>query len=191
MFIYQILRPSGYLFIKDKAKWKIDWLAPLMLAFFTSIIFSILPLRPQLFGQSGLIEKLLGFLEILPGFYLAALAAVATFDKQDLDKHMPRPVPEISTTYEGKTIRIKLTRRRMLCFLFGYLTFISVCLYLIMIIANIIYPSYQVMGFKNSYLPIMIFFVCSLVFWQMIIITFFGLYQLCDRIHFSDPDTQP
>lgn len=126
----------------------------------------------------------------MPGFYLAALAAVATFDRNDLDRLLPEPTPTIKAIIKGEHVKIKLTRRRMLCYLFGYLTFLSLMIYLFLYIGLVCSPSAPLL-FKNYLLPVKVCFVLALnlFFYQMIAVTVFGLYQLCDRIH--QPDYTP
>ena len=190
MIIYQLSRPISYLAIKDKAKWKIDWLLPLIISISCSAIFFTLPIEKTIYGNDGFIRDLQGFLQILPGFYLAALAAIATFNKNDLDFHLPPPTPQIEIIIQNQKILINLTRRIMLSDLFGYLTFLSLMIYIFIVVGSIMAPNSSFL-FKNYYEPIKIisFFVGNLFFWQMIIITIFGLYQLCDRIHQPDNTT--
>lgn len=187
MIRYQLLRPISYLTIKDQTKWKIDWLVPIFIAVVFIILFYNLPVKKPLYGDQGLIKELQGILQILPGFYLAALAAVATFSKDDLDRLLPEPTPKINILVKGQEVLIGLTRRRMLCFLFGYLTFLSLIVYLSTVLGSTISPSALAI-FRNYSIIIEIIFVSlfSLFFWQMIIVTLFGLYQLCDRIHYSE-----
>lgn len=188
MIFYQLSRPASYLFIKDSSKWKMDWLIPVVITGFISLCFHFIPTKEIWLGEKGLIRNLQGFLQILPGFYLASLAAIATFNKEDLDFELPEPTPSISikfirdTRLHKKTI--KLTRRRMLCNLFGYLTFLSLMLYLATVFAPVLLVEavYQAQEYQ-FYILEMVKGLFQLFFWQMIIVTIFGLYQLCDRIH--------
>jgi magnesium-transporting ATPase (P-type) len=187
MIFYQLSRPAAYLWIKDKAKWQIDWLYPFLIAAALTTAFFFLPVPRHLYGEKGIVKELIGFLQILPGFYLAALAAIATFNKNDLDFHLPAPTPQIDIKVNGKEVEIELTRRRMLSYLFGYLTFLSLALYLAVVLGTIAAPSAQklfgayLIAAKIVFLGTIVLFFC-----QMIIITIFGLYQLCDRIHQPD-----
>jgi hypothetical protein len=47
---------------------------------------------------------ILGFVQVLPGFYIAALAAIATFNKTDIDKIMAAPAPKIDIFIHGKSV---------------------------------------------------------------------------------------
>ncbi len=188
MIFYQLTRPASYLLIDDPSKWKIDWMIPFVITLVMTISFYIIPGDEHWMGANGFIKNLQGVLQILPGFYLASLAAIATFNKDDLDYELPTPTPKISIKFvrsdrlHSKTIN--LTRRRMLCYLFGYLTFLGLMLYLATVFAPIIVLSAaNHMADWGTYLIIASKSIFLLFFWQMIVITIFGLYQLCDRIH--------
>jgi hypothetical protein len=191
MLGYQLLRPLFYLTIKDGAKWKIDFLVPLAASLLTLAGIFVWPLRPQLFMANGLVTQVLGLLQIMPGFYLAALAAIATFNKVDMDSYMPSPTPTVRITIKGQSLPIKLTRRRMLSLQFGYLTFISLLLFISAIGANALAPSVKIVLSPTYHASAVGLFVCffAFMFWHMISVTMFGLYQLSDRMH--QPDEQP
>src|ERR1700751_4037000 len=114
MVIYQLLRPVSYLVIHDPSKWKIDWVMPAMCAIIPVVVFLVIPLRPTIFGSSGVLWQLSGLLQILPGFYIASLAAIATFNKDNMDQYMPEPTPTVTIRVSGRQFPIQLTRRRML-----------------------------------------------------------------------------
>jgi len=188
MIFYQLTRPASYLLINDGAKWRMDWLLPALISAVISLCLYLIPGDEAWLGDKGLINDLQGFLQILPGFYLASLAAIATFNKEDLDHELPAPTPTIAIKFirdarlHNKTIR--LTRRRMLCYLFGYLTFLSLMLYLATVFAPVTLVDAASHAQQYSgYISEAAKFIFQLFFWQMIVVTVFGLYQLCDRIH--------
>lgn len=183
MIAYQLTRPVSYLTIEDPSKWKIDWLLPAIIAAVITGGFLLLPDRPGLYEHENLMDEFQGFLQILPGFFLASLAAIATFNKEDLDYHLPKPTPKIEIQLKGRPLTIELTRRRMLCYLFGYLTFLSVFLYLAVVLGAAVEPSYYELFNNSLFIKTALFSIFNLFFWQMIVVTIFGLYQLCDRIH--------
>lgn len=188
MLWYQLLRPVDYLSIKDGSKWKIDWAVPTAMAIGTGLGFYFLSPRPQVFMKDGLLQQIGSLLSIMPGFYLAALAAIATFHKSDMDEYMPSPVPTIETLSAGHKRTINLTRRRYLSIMFGYLTLLSLTLFIGTIFTNacadtfkaLIDPEWRIFTVVSY---ISIFF---LLFWHMISVTLFGLYQLSDRMHQPD-----
>lgn len=189
MLLYQLLRPISYMSIRDASKWKIDILLPIMFGIAVTLCIAALPVKVQMFGPTGLLTLLMGLLQILPGFYLTALAAVATFNRPDMDLLLPAPVPTVQISVKGRPQNIELTRRRMLSMLFGYLTFISFTLYFLAVAAQIIAPS-TVFLIESKVLICALQYIFLLSFnsllGQLIFITMFGLYQLSDRMHQPD-----
>ncbi len=189
MLLYQLSRPLAYLWIKEKSKNKIiiDWCLPIVLSSLVVFLYYILPLKTAIVGKDGLLTSMQGFLQIMPGFYLAALAAISTFNKVDLDYKLPTPSPSITIKEKGVDVVIELTRRRFLNYLFGYLTFISVALYIVIIFTNgiahnfVLISELYLIGLRGGFI-----FFFLLFFFQMILVTTFGLYQLCERIHQSE-----
>jgi len=188
MLLYQLLRPLSYMEIRDASKWKIDALLPFIFTVVITVIIAYMPIKVQIFGQSGMMTLLIGLLQILPGFYLTALAAVATFNRPDMDLLLPKPIPTIKISVKGIPQDIELTRRRMLSMLFGYLTFISFSLYFLAVAAQVIAPNIAavisvtaVFLLRNAFLLLFLFLLGQLIF-----ITMFGLYQLSDRMHQPD-----
>ncbi len=183
---YIFARPIFYLFIKDPSgdkKW-IDWLFP---CFITSIlsIFLISGNMPQIVGNNGVLSKLAGFLQIMPGFYLTALAAVSTFSNSTLDLLLPEPSPTINIIYNGNKIKnMPLTRRRFLNYLFSYLTILSLLLYFSIIITELFVNADLIKeDFFQLFIAPILLWVYALFIFQMLSITVFSLYQLCERIH--------
>ncbi|EKF9782201.1 hypothetical protein RV096_003428, partial [Vibrio cholerae] len=72
-------------------------------------------------GKSGLVQLVNGLLQVLIGFFVASLAAVATFQRPGMDENMRGKAP----TLQGKGV----TRRQYLCYMFGYLAFMSIAVY--------------------------------------------------------------
>lgn len=185
-----LLRPFSYLFIKHDLKWKVDWLYPLALAFLsTAVIFFFRAFGyVSLFEDDGLLDKILNFVSVLPGFYIAALAAIATFNKTDIDKTMPAPAPKLDIVIQGKNIAIELTRRRFLCSMFAFLTAESLILIVVAIFGQLLYfPAKAVIpDTSQAWVSAFSTFLFLALFWQMIVASFWGLYYLGDRLHQPD-----
>ena len=189
MLRYQLLRPLVYLTISDAGKAAIDWTIPFFLALATAGLYGALGQKPQLFMANGVLSQVSGLLQVLPGFYIAALAAIATFQRLDLDELLPPPTPKVDAYVRGEHTKLPLTRRRMLSLLFSYLSFLSIFLFIIVIAANFIAESIRAVV-PVPYRPMMattFLFAFSFLFWNMVVVTLFGLYQLGDRLH--QPDT--
>jgi hypothetical protein len=192
MFTYHLLRPFSYWTIKFNRKVLLDWGYPFAAATLTAaLVFSLSHFEHvTIFGDSGLLAKLVSFLQNLPGFYIAALAAIATFNRVDIDRAMPEPTPKINIQLRGKTIAIELTRRRFLCALLAFLTAESLMLILSGIFATVIAPSVKAVVPLSAqpWVVVAATLIYLLFFWQMLVVTFLGLFYLGDRIH--QPDDQ-
>ena len=82
-----------------------------------------LPLRIPLVGNVSVSSLASPFFASLPGFFIAALAAVATFNGADLDREMSNVTAKL--TIRGEEAESRITLRVFLCYLFAYLTAIS------------------------------------------------------------------
>ena len=168
----------------------VRWWWPLILAvLFTGSVMIAEGL--DMYGTSGLLSKLLSFIQSLPGFYLAALAAISTFSSDAMDKLMPGTPPKGWILYNGRLQEVELTRRRMLCMLFAYLTALSFIITLVMIFAtSFAAPLSAVLngaarfGVRAAGVFI-VFFLTA----QLLIITLWGLFYLGERVHTPDSST--
>ena len=133
----QIIRPLAYLRIKHVSKVPlfVNWIVPAVLSAALLIASLFLPSGIAVFGDSGAVSRTLGFLQSLPGFYIAALAAVATFGNPDMLKLMPGTPPTMSVLYNDRPTIVQLTRRRFLSSMFAYLTALSIILTVVAIVA--------------------------------------------------------
>ncbi|WP_226150827.1 hypothetical protein [Burkholderia vietnamiensis] len=190
--IRHLLRPLSYLSIEHKQKWRVDWLYPFILAVIsTALIFTMKRYGTiSLYADGGMIAKMLGFVQGLPGFYIAALAAIATFNKTDIDKTMPAPAPKIDIVVQGRNVVIELTRRRFLCSMFAFLTAESLIIIVLAIFAQSIYTPMKSLVSEPWKIWISATFMLAffLLFWQMILASFWGLFYLGDRLHQPDPN---
>lgn len=178
----QLLRPFKYLSIRHPSKKIIDWIIPFLSVFvlFTFVILGKY-FNVYLLDKSNLLSKLNSFLHVLPGFYIAALAAVATFGSSAMDSLISSPTPTIQEVRVGVLTEIGLTRRRFLSMLFSFLTAQSV---LLIVFYNVL-SSISLNGefFYFNCLPDVLFALYMIIFFQIIAVTFFGLFYLGDRIH--------
>lgn len=179
-----ILGPFGYLKIKHDFKTQIDWILPLFLSVVTILLFFAFDKNRNInFINSGsIVERILNFTQILPGFYIAALAAIATFQKNDIDQAMPSPAPKIVIEVKGKKVPSDLSRRRFLCSMFAFLTAESLLIiFLCLFGLNILSLCNDF--FKENYWIYLYFSILIFAVWQMVIATFWGLFYLGDRLH--------
>lgn len=193
MIFYQLLRPFGYLTIrKVKGKSLYDWVIPMIISVISLLLISLSHGGIQLaVKDGGLASKLTGFISNLPGFYIAALAAIATFNRAGIDNLLianhnsgvlQSPyivVKDVKSNGIPMKIEVEITRRVFLCLLFSFLTAESI----ILVIFSFLFSSLLLPA--GIYLSLMYLSIFLFVFWQLIVSTFFGLYYLGDRIHYN------
>lgn len=182
-----LISPLTYLQIRHEAKRWSDWGYPIFFALLSAYLVLRYGPTGAITGQEGLLSKLLIVSSVLPGFYIAALAAIATFNRPGIDELMPAPTPTIVHRIGGEKNEIELTRRRFLTHLFAFLCFESLAVMVActfaslvgaLINANFIAPVAYCM--KAS-----LVFLVLLMFWQMLLGTLLGLYYLGDRLYRS------
>jgi len=182
--MWRTLVPLRYLEIRHPEKLKFDLFFPIAFA----CLFFLPAFSPEFRAMAETKIDLLGrssdLLSILTGFFVAALAAVATFGGDEMNQPMDGDTP---VTLYNKRSRLheSLSRRRFLSFLFGYLAFVSLGLYLL----SFVY--YAVQSFVIAkFLPDWTM-VSFLTFWgvygfllgNLLANTLLGLFYLTDRIH--------
>lgn len=119
----RLVAPLAYLRVDHPSKRVYDYWLPLIAGTAVSgaVLFS--GLRINVIGEYGLVHGTNQLLQILVGFYVAALAAVATFDRPTMDE-----VTAGSPLMLGKET---LTRRRFISLLFGHLAVVGLALYIL------------------------------------------------------------
>ncbi|WP_424140096.1 hypothetical protein [Roseomonas chloroacetimidivorans] len=134
-----LLSPLRWWRVKHPAVHLLNWVVPTTLSAMVTTALLWPASKANVFGELGVIHQANGLLQILAGFYIASLAAIATFNKPGLDDIMKADPPKI---YRNKQHPADpLTRRRFLCLLFGYLSFASIMLYIVGAAAMIIAPT--------------------------------------------------
>lgn len=180
-FIKYIFRPVSYLGIDTVENYKtwFDWIIPIFLSVFFVTGCSFLAPGLNIFDSTGLIDKFLSFIQNLPGFYIAALAAIATFGSHKMDEHMQPTVYVSRVNREGNAERMPLTRRRFLCFLFSFLTLES----FFIVFASIVIVLLDITSLLSDAGILALFFFYMFFIFQLLIVTFVGIYYLGDKIH--------
>lgn len=78
----KIITPVDYLMISHNEKKWFDFILPVIASIIIVSIINILPKNISLIGKDSLVSLVNGILQILSGFYIASMAAVATFQKK-------------------------------------------------------------------------------------------------------------
>lgn len=190
----RLLRSLNYLKISGAGLVTYNWIYPFI---FTGITVAYLFIYPQKLNLTGdkdsILSSLVSILQILPGFYIAALAAVASFNRKIMDTEIDGNPVSLIASENGDTKPRSLTRRRLLCYLFGYLSFLSIALFLLGTLLQKASPVAIVAlcNEKASLISEWLFFSFVLFFfYQMITVTFLGLFYLADRMHWKQPETR-
>lgn len=177
--LFQLFTPLKYLRIRAEGVDKIvvDWILPVALAGITTYAWLRWPSVVRLSGTGSVMDGIGGFMQVLVGFYVAALAAVATFPGSSLEENVNRMT----------LIKKPLKRRLFLSYLFGYLALLSLILFIGMLFKEV---PVALVNLLNDHVILAIkfalHFVYQFVFWQMVVITLLGLHFLIDRINRSD-----
>ncbi|WP_216640693.1 hypothetical protein [Aeromonas sp. CU5] len=192
--VKKLVAPMSYLRIFHSEKIWFDYFLPLFLAVVCTAGYAFMPKPFPLMGPSGLIVQINGLLQVLIGFYIASLAAVATFQGQGMDEFMDGTPPTLKEEIKGAKKIIKLSRRRFLSYLFGYLALMSLAVFFAGVVVNLVSPSLSqwFAGFdwgnyyKLGLLFVYLFFICN-----VFITTLLGLYYLTVRIHQQKGEIRP
>lgn len=118
-----VLSPLAYLKIRHPLKRTVDRWSP-GVACITGVLLVSAWGDFNLFGSSGLVSGINGLVQIISGFFITSLAAIATFNGA---------VYRIDDVFEGEAALLQgepLTRRQFLCHLFAYLALASLTIYL-------------------------------------------------------------
>ncbi len=185
-----LVRPFAYLSIQHDSSlpaW-VNWAIPMILAGLACALFTWIGFGAGLVSDNGFFARVLGFTQGLAGFYIAALAAIATFSNADMDQLMPGNPPTLVIHHNSGKETIRLSRRRFLSQLFAYLTALSFVISLVSIMALAVGVNVKTI-FNPAYVnlaKIVFLFFYFLVLSQMTTITLWGIYYLGERIHTPD-----
>lgn len=186
-----ILQPANYLKIRSDngKKWYFDWLLPSVTALIIALVLTVIHFCSQadisiFSGDHKLSGSIFGLVQTLPGFYIAALAAIVAFNSTALDSPMRQPVMYLSANgYQDN-----LSRRRFLSYALAYLAFVCIILCLLLLILEFFHG--LSIGLPLWVIHIGYFFSCLITFFlfvQTISLTCLCLWYLGDRIHFNEP----
>jgi hypothetical protein len=202
--IRQILVPCNYLRIRHgqtlmRSKAVFDFVLPALATAATCGACLWLGISLAVFQHSGLVKNLLSLLALMIVFYMAALAAVATFAREGMDTPLKGGEAILKVRHHdgGHMVSKSLTYRQFISYLFGYLSFLSLCLYVTVVFlaagwepleckllaANL--NAWVLDWIVNPVLFVVVFFFT----WQLIITSLLGIYFLTERVQtLSEPE---
>lgn len=183
--VIQLLTPFRYLQIKHVVKHRIDFVLPAIVGLLMSGVVLALGSKVPIFGGEGYVSLITGLLQILTGFYIASLAAVATFPSPTLDQPLDGEPATLNENRKGVGKKIHLTRRRFLCFLFGHLALLSIGLYFVGGLANLMSTAVAelVPIYAHWWVRAIFVVLYSVTSAHLFLVTMLGLYYLSYRIH--------
>jgi len=188
---YQFLRPFAFLSVRGPSLNAYRYTVPIIATAVGAAASWLLPAGIDLVGDKSVSDYMATFFSALPGFFIAALAAVVAFNGGDLDREMPDVTASI-TAY-GDTVQQNITLRVFLCYLFAYLTVLSFVGFFICVGGSLIAPSVEDWlkhastleaaanlrwACKLTFTAVVAFVSASVVF-----CTGQGLYFLAERVH--------
>jgi len=192
----QLFAPLRYLAISQgngifTSKFTYDIIIPAMISIFFGSMSWIFNLPLGFLSTEGFVADILDLLNLLTAFFIAALAAVATFDRPGLDTAMKGDPATLNRRNRyGENVETTLTHRQFICYLFGFLSHTSILLLITLYFFRAF--SNEAIYLINNYSwinefakPILIcifFFVIGHIFVTMLL----GIYFLCDRLQVLD-----
>lgn len=185
----RLLRPLLFLSIRSAGIHRFCWWYPLLWLGGVIAYLSFLPdtIEKKIAIAGSLVTSCSSILMILPGFYIAALAAIATFQAPTMDTALDGRAATLKSSEHGIDRERKLTRRRFLCLLFGYLSFLSLILALLGSLPDSVHPLLFFPEEMEREWGHLCRGVClglfGLFFMQLVSLTLLGLFYLSDRIH--------
>jgi len=176
----QLFSPFSYLSKYDHgAKHWYNFWYPL---FFTSATVLFLFFVIDSSEIPSLIKDINGFIGNLPGFFIAALAAIATFGNSRIDEEVSGVKVKMRDS-SGEIKLLPVSRRRFLSSLFAYLTGVSLLIVVGTHIALRVHVENLVLQVVLDWSGFSVFFF---IVWQLILTSFLGLFYLGERLHEAD-----
>ena len=192
----KIFFPLRYLALVNPEKRRVELITTISIATLLSGPFLML-VGTNFFHPNGFMDKLLTLTSCLTGFYIAALVAAATFNLSDLDNPIRfGNVYIVRRDHDGVKIQENLSRRQLVCHIFGYLSFLSFFLsvvfgYCVSLAGS--FPFSFTSGFsENIHWLLMIIralaiISVNLVISHLLIVTNIGIYYMMHRIFKAEP----
>lgn len=194
--IKQLCVPLRYLAIQQgrgflTSKRMYDIVIPAILSVATVFLLTWSKTPVGFLSEKGIVVGIINLLNLIIAFFIAALAAVATFTRPGLDDKMKGDPAylELPTAESGKQL-FELTNRQFVCYLFGYLSFASLLLLIGLHFLRLFGPTWaQALPTHPDLLAALKVFVAGIFFfivWQLVVTMFLGIFFLCDRLQFLD-----
>ena len=198
--VKQLCVPLNYLRIRDgegvfQSKRFYDFVLPVVLAVATFAYFCWFSISYSLFDHPVLTQRVSQLLSLMIVFFLAALAAVSTFARKGIDETVKDEPLMLRVRADNPTpgkewVDKELTYRHFISYLFGYLSFLSLLLFIFVIVGETAWKGlvhhYQtnprVHGFLTEIIDPILLIVFVAALWHLIVTALLGIYFLTERI---------
>jgi len=191
--LYQLSRGFAFAGVEhDDLKFGLR-VMPVIIGVLAGVVFAILPDKPALTGEGSLSRHLLSVFSTLPGFFIAALAAISTFPRPEMDDTMPAPAPRLKLRVGNDSDWVDLTFRMFLSHLFAYVTTLAFLAVFIFVGVDLLHQSGDALMqralpptwlsswshvLNAGYVALAISLTANIV-----LTTLLGIYFLAERIH--------
>jgi hypothetical protein len=187
-----LFAPLKYLRAKNDHKFVWDWVLPAIVAVAATLCLFVLPRPVSILGEKGLVHWVNELLQVLIGFYIAALAAIASFDRPSLDQPIEGEGVTLKVLQEDGYKPKQLNRRAFLSLLFGYLSLLAIFLYVLGLGVSLLSDNIRLISPQLlPYLRGVFVLAYGFFFTQMLSVTMVALFYLSDRIHRQTPTPLP
>ena len=172
----RLLAPLRYLQIRHPEKRRYDVIIPALVGVAGWVVYELIHPRPELFGDAGLLRFARDLLIMAVPFMIGALAAVS----------MGAPGPNLDRRPIGAELWLDndpLTMRQFLCFLLGYLSFLSLVVLMGVVAAGLLKDGFLawtaaapiartvVHGVGSLILSLLLSFLSVTVLWSLYFLT--------------------
>jgi hypothetical protein len=187
MSAFELTRWYAYRRIRHPDMVHIVWTWPLLAACFFSALYLVTPSKPQLFGAAGIMAGASMILATLPGFFIAALAAISALRNRSLDRSLEGDAPKLERRVRGRPIIVELNIRQFLLFSAAYTSALSLCLLIVATTFSYAFSESAVLSYVGSEL---FFYVAGTILFlflyfcsSLIVTTAHMIYFLSEGAH--------
>ena len=195
--VRQLAVPLKYLRIQSGETWAeskavYDFAFPIILTAASAGFCWLLGVPLSVSKLTGLSDGLSTLLALLIGFYMAALAAVATLQRDGLDQPLKGDPAKLRNgdNDDGTPKYKELSYRQFISYLFGYLSFLSLILYVALLVLSKVWPiitmKWNLWLCGADIIPLILepglFLAVVFSMWQLLIVSLLGIYFLSERL---------
>lgn len=180
----RLLSPLRYLAIRHPEKTRYDIALPLVVGLIAWLAYVLLDPRPAIFGDAGLLKIARDILMMVVPFLIGGLAGVA----------MGAPGPHFDLRPRGAPLYLDgkvLTLRQFMCYLLGYLSFLSFISLLGTVVAQVLHPPIASLLANHPLIASIIMligaFALSVGASALIVTVLWALYFLTDIVNREAP----